>query len=294
MSYLYPSAAPLISLVVATRNVAHCLPRCLDSLRAQSFRDFEVIVMDGGSTDGTVDLLQAASDVVTEWRSGADRGIYDAWNKALPLARGEWIAFLGADDWLWDADALAHLAPALRRAAPRHRVVYSRLRQLDATGRVIDELGEPWEACRERFRSHVCLPHPGLMHHRTLFDQYGGFDDSFRLSADYEFLLRELANADALFVHALTVGVGWGGTTTSPGNFILGMQETLRALRLHGLRPPPLAWAYWSLLAHAYTVLRALVGERNARRLADLYRVLTFRKPRYSVAQTAGPEESAR
>ena len=288
------SAAPLISLVIATRNVESCLPRCLDSLREQSFRNFDVIVMDGGSTDGTVDLLRAASDVVTEWRSSADRGIYDAWNKALPLARGEWIAFLGADDWLWDAQALEQLAPALCRAAPRHRVVYSRVRQLDATGRVIDELGEPWEACRERFRSHVCLPHPGLMHHRTLFEQYGGFDDSFRLSADYEFLLRELADADALFVPALTVGVGWGGSTTSPGNFILGLKETERALRLHGLRPPPLTWTYWLLLARAYAALRTLVGERNARRFADLYRVLTFRKPRYSVAQTAAPEEGAR
>jgi len=289
-----PIAAPLISLVIATHNVAHCLPRCLDSLRVQSFRDFEVIVMDGGSTDGTVALLRAASDVVSEWRSDADGGIYDAWNKALPLARGEWIAFLGADDWLWDANALARLVPALRSAVPRYRVVYSRLRQVDATGRVIDELGEPWEACRARFRSHVCLPHPGLMHHRMLFERHGGFDDSFRLSADYEFLLRELVDGDALFVPTLTVGMGWGGSTTSPGNFVLGMQETERALRLHGLRPPPLTWAYWLLLARAYAVLRALVGERAARRLADLYRVLTFRKPRYSVAQTAGPEEGAR
>jgi glycosyltransferase involved in cell wall biosynthesis len=288
------SPAPLISLIVATYNVAHCLPRCLASLRSQSIRDFEVIVMDGGSTDGTVELLRNALDVVTEWRSGADRGIYDAWNKALPLARGEWIAFLGADDWLWDANALAHLAPTLRHAAPRHRVVYSKLCQVDATGLVVDELGEPWEGFRERFRSHVCLPHPGLMHHRTLFEQHGGFDDRFRFSADYEFLLRELVNWDALFVPSLTVGMGWGGSTTSPKNFILVMQETERALRMHGLRPPTSTWAYWLFLARAFAVLCTLVGERNALRLADLYRKLTFRKARYAVAQTEQPNGSTR
>lgn len=280
--------APLISVVVATRNAARSLPRCLASLRAQSFRDFEVIVMDAASNDGTVAHLQEAADVVTRFESAADAGIYDAWNKALRLARGEWICFLGADDWLWDAEAFARLAPALRSASPRHRIVYSRVRLVDGEGGVVEELGEPWETFRARFRSHACLPHPGLMHHRSLFAEFGPFDLGFRQSADYEFLLRVLARADALFVPVLTVGVGWGGRTTTPENFILGMQETERALRLHGLHPPALRWTYWKLLAHGYAAMRMVVGARAARRLADLYRMLTLRKPRYSAPEAPG------
>jgi glycosyltransferase involved in cell wall biosynthesis len=284
------AAAPLISIVIATLNAARTLPRCLDSLRAQSFREFEVIVMDGASTDGTVELLRNSGDVVTQWASAPDAGLYSAWNRALPLAKGEWICFLGADDWLWDAAALARLAPHLRGAAPAHRVVYSRIRQLDAEGGLIEELGEPWPACKDRFRSHECLPHPGLMHHRSLFAKHGGFDDNFRFAADYEFLLRELAAGDALFVPAVTVGVGWGGRTTTPENFVAGMRETEAALRRHGLRPPALTWAWWKFLAHFYAGLRALVGPRAARRLADLYRVLTFRRPRYAVLERGKPE----
>jgi hypothetical protein len=209
------AAAPLISVLIATRDAARGLPRCLESLRGQSFRDFEVVVMDGGSADGTVELLKAAGDVVATWRSEPDRGIYSAWNKALALARGEWICFLGADDWLWDARALERLAPALRSAPPDCRVVYSRLRQVDPQGRVAEELGEPWAQAKARFRSHVCLPQPGLMHRRTLFAAHGRFDESFQLAADYELLLRELKSGDALYVPAVTVGMALGGKTTS-------------------------------------------------------------------------------
>ena len=287
------AAAPLISVILSTLDAARVLPRCLDSLRAQSFRDFEVIVMDGASTDGTVDILRQSGDVVGEWRSAPDSGIYNAWNKALPLARGEWLCFLGADDWLWDGAALARLVPHLRAAAPRHRVVYSQVRQLDGAGRLIEQLGEPWQGFKARFRSHACLPHPGLMHHRSLFETHGGFDERFQRSADYEFLLRALATGDALFVPAVTVGVGWGGRTTRPEDYVAGMRETERVLRMHGLRPPAFTWGYWKFLAHCYALLHALLGERAARRLADLYRVISLRRPRYAATDAGKPEAPA-
>ena len=274
--------APLISVVIATRNAARSLPRCLESLRAQTFRDFEVLVMDGGSTDGTLDLLKASGDLVAAWRSGPDGGTYSAWNAALPLARGEWVCFLGADDRLWDAGSLERLVPHLRGALPRYRVVYGRLRQVDEAGREIEELGRPWPEFRARFLAHDCLPHPGLMHHRSLFERHGGFDESFRIAADYEFLLRELVAGEALFVPELVVRAGWGGLSTSPENFAASLEEIERALRMHGLKPPFPKWPFWKLLARAYLGLHALVGRERARRLADLYRALTLRKPRYA------------
>ena len=276
------AAAPLISVVVATRDAAARLPRCLDSLRRQAFRDFEVIVMDGGSSDGTVELLKAAGDVVGAWRSEPDRGIYGAWNKGLALARGEWICFLGADDWLWDERALERLAAPLRAAPAACRVVYSRLRQLAPDGRVAEELGEPWAQAKARFRSYACLPQPGLMHRRALFEAHGRFDESFQLAGDYELLLRELKSGDALYVPEVTVGMALGGKTSSPEHFFALHREIARALAMHGLAPPRLRWAFWTASAWCYDRVRALFGDRAARRLADLYRVLTLRDARYS------------
>jgi glycosyltransferase involved in cell wall biosynthesis len=274
--------APLISIVIATRNAARDLPRCLDSIRAQTFRDFEVLVGDGGSTDETLDIVKAASDIVAHWHSGPDSGPYEARNKSLVHAKGEWICFMGADDWFLDANALASLAPQLRTGAPRFRVVYSKLRQIDPAGRVIAEAGEPWEQARASFRSHRCLPHPGLMHHRSLFAEHGYFDERFKMAGDYELLLRELKSRDAAFVPALTVGMGFRGQTTSPEYFLRLNAEIKDALTRHGLRPPPLRWAYWNLTAWVYVKLHAALGDRRARWLADAYRVVTLRKPRYS------------
>ncbi len=276
------SPAPLISIVIATRNAAGDLPRCLDSIRAQTFREFEVLVGDGASTDGTIDILRLSADVVTFWQSEPDTGPYAARNKALPHARGEWLCFLGADDWLWDERALERLAPHLRAAVPRYRVVYSKLRQIDPEGRLIAEAGEPWERSRASFRSYCCLPHPGLMHHRSLFEIHGRFDERFKMAGDYELLLRELKTNDALFVPVLTAGMGFRGQTTSPEYFYSLNAETKEALRRHGLRPPPLRWAYWTFCAWIYVKLHALLGDRKARWLADAYRLITLRKPRYS------------
>ena len=278
------AAAPLISVLIATRNAAAHLPRCLDSLRRQSFRDFEVIVMDGASTDGTVELLETAADVVTAWRSEPDTGIYAAWNKALALAQGEWICVLGADDWLWDAQALERLVPSLQGALPVHRIVYSRVNQVDAAGGVVAELGRPWSEAKASFRSHVCLPHPGLMHHRSVFAA-GGFDEHFRLAGDYELLLRELKTADALHVPVVTAGMQFGGRTTSPEHFLQMYREIAVALRMHGLQPPRLLWAWFIANAWTYKQLHALLGDRRARGLADAFRRLTLRRPRYSARE---------
>lgn len=283
--------APLISVIVATLNAARTLPRCLESLRAQTFRDFEVVVMDGGSTDGTKEIL-AASNAVTTWRSVPDAGVYAAWNAALPLARGEWICFLGADDWLWDGEALARLVPALRAAYPRVRVVYSRVRQVDAGGATIEELGEPWEASRARFRSRDCLPHPGLMHHRTFFDVHGPFDASLSLAADYEMLLRELKDHDAGYVDSLTAGARWSGMTTRLEGARERLRQTALALGRHGLRPRPLTFAWWNFLARAHALLSVVFGAKAAARLADAFRVLTLRRPRYVRGESPGGPRS--
>src|SRR6185295_982610 len=150
------SSTPLISMLIATRNAARDLPRCLDSIRAQTFRDFEVLVGDGASTDGTMEIVRAASDIVTYWHSEPDNSPYVARNRLLPHAKGEWICIMNADDWFLDSRALESLAPHLLTAMPRFRVVYSKLRQITPDGRVVAEAGRPWEEARESFRSHVC------------------------------------------------------------------------------------------------------------------------------------------
>ena len=93
-------ARPLVSVVTVTRNTAAHVAGCLDSVAAQDGADYEHWVVDGASTDGTVDVLRGRRDERLHWISEPDRGIYDAMTKAVRLAKGRWIYFLGADDRL--------------------------------------------------------------------------------------------------------------------------------------------------------------------------------------------------
>src|SRR5262245_16489663 len=129
-------AAPRISIVVALLNRRATLERCLDSVSGQSYAARELLVIDGGSADGSVEILQRRAAELAHWESAPDRGLYHAFNKALDRARGDWLYFLGADDYLWDGRALERMAPHLERAAPQARVVYAQANFVSPRGEV--------------------------------------------------------------------------------------------------------------------------------------------------------------
>jgi glycosyltransferase involved in cell wall biosynthesis len=93
---------PKVSVIMVTFNVAATLQKCLDSIYRQTYPFLEIIVIDGGSEDGTVDILKTNSGKIAFWKSEPDTGIYDAMNKGLEYINGDWVYFLGADDELFD------------------------------------------------------------------------------------------------------------------------------------------------------------------------------------------------
>jgi len=262
---------PLISIVVAVLNGARALPACLDSVFAQTHRGWELVVIDGGSTDGTVDYLRAHAGRLGYWVSEPDRGIYNAWNKALAQAKGEWIAFLGSDDRLHDAGVLADLARAA--AATRHRIVYGRMDLITRDGRVAHTVGKPWASSRGEFAAGFMFPHPGALHHRSLFAEHGAFDESYRYAGDYEFLLRELLKRDAEFLDRVVVDMAVLGMTARPQTVHRVLLEVARARRAHGLAGASLRLRAALATSWLGARVHALLGERAFNVLADAYRV---------------------
>lgn len=238
----------------------------------QSFTNFEVLVQDGASSDGTLELLQRDRHLFSYLDSSTDNGVYQAWNRALAHAAGPWICFLGADDRLASPDVLARYAEVLANVPAVYRVVYAQVRLVDSRGRPLGVVGEPWESCRERFRRSDSLPHPALMHHRSLFIEHGRFDEAFTIAGDYEFLLRELKAKDAKFVPGLVaVEMYAGGLSNRLENMPLMLQETKAALARHGLLRSSAAWRRrilkWQLAAWA----ARLVGPRLVDPLVRVY-----------------------
>lgn len=268
-------ADPAITVIVATRNAAPVLQGLLDSLAIQTCREFEVLICDGASSDATVAMLEQAATVlpltVVSW---SDSGMYEAWNLALARARGSWVCFLGADDRLADPSALSHLARATRAAPPEIGVVYGQVALVSEVGAVLQVLGEPWERIRLRFRQVMCIPHPGAMHRRTLFERNGRFDPTYRIAGDYEWLLRELKDHDALFVPETTVRMRFGGVSARPEHFLEALREVRRAQRANGIGGPgPEWWLAWAR-ASMRRLLVATLGEGGTRLLMDAGRRL--------------------
>jgi nucleoside-diphosphate-sugar epimerase len=278
--YFAPGAEPLISVVIAVFNGVTTLQRCIDSVVRQTYPARELIVIDGGSTDGTQEVIRRNAARLAYWVSEPDQGIYDAWNKALERARGAWICFLGADDYLWAGDVLEKVAPVLAGAYPPVRLVYGEVVLVNERGEETQRLGWPWGAVRDRFRQVMCVPHTGLMHHRSLFEVHGRFDPSYRIGGDYEMLLRELREGGARFVPGLVVAaMGHGGVSTDPARSLQMILEFHRAQVQHGLGRPGRYWHAAHARARLLVWLWRILGRRAAPYVFDALRLMTGKKP---------------
>lgn len=254
--------APRVSVIVAVFNAASTLTRCLESIAAQTYSDLELIVVDGASTDGSVSIIRSWSDEIAFWTSEPDDGIYDAWNKGLRHATGEWICFLGADDQFWSSSSVADVVAAIEHLDVVPRVVYGASHLIDGHGAIVRTLGRPWKVERRFFLQGVMqIPHPGLFHHSVIFVENGPFDPTYRIAGDYELLLRELKDNDALFLPNVTVAaIQEGGVSTDLSTRRQSLAEARRALRQHGITDDSWQWHWANAKLGILLLVRAVFG----------------------------------
>ena len=267
---------PLITVIVAVFNDANTLQHCIDSVSQQTYQNKELIIIDGGSRDGTVDLLKSNNARINYWISESDKGIYNAWNKGLSQAKGEWICFLGADDYFWDVRVLDQVVSQLATISPKINVAYGQIMLLSNDGEKLYAIGKPWGTVKNRFKQLMSIPHPGAMHRASLFRKYGNFDEAFRIAGDYEFLLRELKSNDAMFMpNLITIGMRQGGVSSDPANAVEAMREIRMAQRMHGQRLSGPIWLAAMVRVYVRLFLWRLFGARAASKVLDFVRRLT-------------------
>ena len=207
-SALSPAATIKVSVITAVLNSAATLSRAIDSVAHQDYPEIEYIVIDGGSTDGSLDVLASRADGIDRWISEPDSGIADAMNKGIARASGELLLFLHADDYLADPQAITRA-----------------MQWVDDTEHIwaFDVLfGEGSNQRRLRPRRFSAwawfrnpLPHQGVLCPRRVFDRLGPFDVRWRISMDYDFWLRAMAAGVPLRRVGLTLAVmGSGGVSS--------------------------------------------------------------------------------
>lgn len=273
---------PLVTVITVVFNGANTLEQTILSVINQSYKNVEFIIIDGGSTDGTLDIIRKYEHAIDYWVSEPDAGIYDAFNKAVTCASGDWVCFIGADDYLWDSDVLTNMAPSLLQAIPKYKLVYGRVAIVSTKQQLIYCVGEPWEIAKSKSSFTMPIPHQALMYHRSWFEQYGLFDTSYQISGDYENLLRGLQGENALFnSDCILTAMAQGGVSSSSESSIKLLKEMWRAQRAHGaLLLPSFQFLLVFMRVYIRLFLQSFLGERNTYHLLDLGRRLC-RKPNY-------------
>jgi len=218
---------PLISVIVATYNAHNTLAHCLESVLNQSYPSKELIVIDGKSTDRTTDILRSTSSASLRWISEKDSGIYQAWNKALKLAQGEWICFIGADDYWSGSDSLEKLVRCGLESGSD--VVCLKGVRIDEHGKEIGTVGAAWDWTR--MKRWQCVLHSGMLQKKLLFDRFGKFNESYRIAGDYEFLLRLGEDLKAAFIDEPLICVGDNGLSRT--HVTAALKETQKIQHLH-------------------------------------------------------------
>jgi glycosyltransferase len=226
-----------ISVITAVHNNRETISAALDSALGQSGVDIELVVIDGGSTDGTLEVLRSYADRLHVLVSEPDRGIYDALNKGIQRASGEVVGFLHSDDLFADAGVLSRIATAF--ADPGVDAVYGDLLYVRKDNP--DQVVRYWrsgEFSGRRLGWGWMPPHPTLYIRRHVYEQHGLFDTSFRIAADYDFILRTLGQnrVGVCYIPEVLVKMRVGGVSNrSLSNIMRKSSEDLRALRRNGM-----------------------------------------------------------
>ncbi|MDR2503643.1 MAG: glycosyltransferase [Deltaproteobacteria bacterium] len=226
---------PQYSIIIATLNAAATLEHALESVLSQSCRDFELIVQDGASTDGTLNLLQARAPKL-DWQSSPDCGVYDAWNKAVERANGEWALFLGADDRLLSRHTLAQCRRHLSALPRRVQFAFGALWQ-GRGGQAQGLINRSAHEVYHMFFRNMGLPFPATFIRLPLLKKHK-FDPSYKIAGDYDLAAR-LLNHDNMVRLPIQVSYMERGGISETG--LAGMTPQEEALRVLFTRVIPRA-----------------------------------------------------
>ncbi|MEM9388424.1 MAG: glycosyltransferase family 2 protein [Pseudomonadota bacterium] len=231
-----------LSIVTATYNAASHLKRTIDSVAEQDYENIEYVIVDGSSSDSSVDVIRAAGDRVSSWTSEPDQGIYDALNKGIERSSGDVVAFLHAGDVYASSDAASRMMSALKESDAH--VAYSDVvffRESDSSKVVRHYSSASFNAAR--IASGFMPAHPTMFVRRGTYERVGAYDISYAIAGDFDWVARAFSvhEVRSCYVEGVLIRMVAGGLSTrgwSSKKIIT--DEMLRACRAHGIRTGPI------------------------------------------------------
>jgi glycosyltransferase involved in cell wall biosynthesis len=213
---------PKISVITVCLNAQEFIEQCIQSVLDQTFNDFEYVIIDGSSTDNTVDIIKKYQNKIAYWHSQPDRGLADAFNLGVQNSSGEWLLFLNSDDYFASSNILQDMVVYLNKY-PDADVIFGQI-QIITREQVAKKIGAPYgkEINWKKFCRKDTLPHQAAFSPRSFYERIGPFSEDFLIAVDYEHYLRAGPELNTKFIPLLVTNMRDGG---------MGKYDTLATYR---------------------------------------------------------------
>lgn len=203
-----------ISIITAVYNNRDEIEIAINSVLSQTYKNIEYIIVDGGSTDGTVEIINRHIDKISRFISEPDKGIYDALNKGLSIASGDIIGLLHSDDIFASNMVIEKIAETFIQ--DNYDAVYGDLEYVSKTD--TSKVIRYWKSSQfdaANFYKGWMPPHPTLFMKKKIYEEYGNFDTSYKIASDYDLMLRTLASGkiEAKYIPIVITRMRLGGTS---------------------------------------------------------------------------------
>jgi len=247
-----------ISIITVVRNNASTIKDTIDSVLKQTYSNVEYIVIDGSSTDGTIEIIQGYKKYIKKFISEKDKGVYDAMNKGINLATGDVIGLLNGDDVYFDETVLQNVANAFKKN--ESDCVYGDLYYVERNN--LDKIVRYWKSSKFKkgsFARGWHPPHPTFFVKKEVYSKYGLYDIEMKVSADFDLMLRllEKYNITSHYLPTILVRMRTGGMSNKTiKNIIISNQSILRSFDKYKIKINKFMYLIYRLLPKVMQMIR--------------------------------------
>lgn len=256
--------SPLFSIITVCFNSEETIKLTLDSVYNQNCEDYEHLIIDGKSTDSTVCIVQSYKSRKIRLISEADNGIYDAMNKGLSIARGQYVAILNSDDHFANENVLQSVKDKFETS--KADIVYSGINFVDSKNEIIAKWC-PVEFTRGAYRRGFHTPHPGFFATLKAYKQLGNFDLEMPIAADFDIMLRFMENKSfqSSLLREVTVNMRSDGESSSLKSVRQGLRDIRHSFNKNGTRINIIRYLLSRYVPKVYRKIKTMIN--NERKL---------------------------
>jgi glycosyltransferase involved in cell wall biosynthesis len=266
----------LITIITVVYNGLAHIEETIQSVIGQTYGNIEYIIIDGGSTDGTLEIIRRYEHAIDYWVSEKDNGIYGAMNKGVNLAIGDWVNFMNADDFFFNHQVIEKIVSQIEKEKEKEKekefiVFYGKLHFIELNKEIIFILGKHWNIAKNELKYRMSIAHQSAFTNRKAILKAGGFNESYEIAGDYELTLRLLRNSDAFFIENIVIAcMRTGGISSNRKNYLKVIREIKIAQKENGYDHPRIYWILVIIKHYIKHVLSFFFGEELIRKLWNI------------------------